>query len=105
MASAVEKIKQAIAAIKEQRVAWLSEKPKVPKPSDATPDEFMAALRDEYRWYAREHRKLTEARNALDAMLADCEVTMQEIESVAALMQEAGERTRVAEQYAEASNG
>lgn len=98
---AASKIDQSIAAIKQQRIAWLSEKPKVPIPRSDDPAEFLDALRAEYRWYMQQHARLIKARNAIQALIDECELSMSETEHAADLMSDISEKTRLASQYAD----
>lgn len=99
--TAAEQIEQALATIKSERIEWLKEKPPVPQPkSDNIPD-FLSALRDEYRWYRDQRASLMEARQALDAMIEDCDWSMRDTEQVAATATEADTKMRQAARHAE----
>lgn len=97
--TAVDQIEHCIQTIKAQRVEWLAERPKVPKPEDA--EEFTRALRAAWRWYRDQRDRLEKAKAALQALIDDCELSMSETESVASLMKEISEKQRLAEQYAD----
>lgn len=97
--SAVEKIQHHIAQLKAERVAWIAEKPKVPPPTDAT--GFVSGLRAEYRWYRDQRARLAEARDALESMIEDCDLSMSEAQHAAGLMGEIAERVAKAEKYSD----
>lgn len=78
MSESLQRIERAIAEIKSQRVAWLLEKPSVPKPTGDNLADYTQALRREWKWYQDQRERLVAARNALSAMIEDCDLSMDE---------------------------
>lgn len=82
----VDRIEQHVAGIKLCRIDWIAEKPHVPAASQSDAQTFLAALRGEYRWYRDQRERLVAARKAIDAMIEECDFSMDEAQGVADLM-------------------